>query len=442
MKSFGSGTIDEYQLDADFNKEEQTFDVVFSIDEKMATKIKKNFIKAQAKILKINGFRKGKAPTGLIVGKLGGKKAAYGASFVTYANAKIVETSPYKVVHTFDFDIDEKSDGSWDVTFKLCLEYPAEINDRLFDMNFQIPKLDPQEYVDYRIAVFARVNPYLRIKETKEGEFIAAAEDDMVEISVKATLDGEAFDHGSHEATNVRLVEGGVNPPSLYQKLLGSFPGSSFKIETTNPEDIPGPFKGDFKNKSSFVIEVTVNRVYTCEDPKIDDDLSISAGYKSMEDWKKSLTDSANRINISREEQLKKTLILDHIVSMVEYPLFPDTWAEAHAKGLIARGKHQDTTHLREELKKVARQTTLLKQIGEYLGVEWDEEEQEKNQYDRNEHAYSSKVMQHLIEEKAIFNYVEPGTEENTGSNRKDKIAEQEPEGSPSSDREGVGGEL
>jgi len=228
----------------------------------------------------------------------------------------------------------------------------------------------------------------------------------------------------------------------LYEKLLGSVPGNTFSITTTNPEEIPGPFKQDFEGKSKFEIRVTVNRVYRCTEPEVDDDLAITAGYDSLEEWKKSLFDSADRINKSREEQTKKTLVLDHITSTIKYPDFPDAWAEAHARELIAKGKHQDTPFLRQELKRVAKQNTLLKQIGEFLGIEWDEEEKDKPQYERNEQGYAEKVLHHLIDEKVNFTYVDPQPAQDPGEDRANGTEESGGEGSPSSDREALGQEL
>jgi len=444
MCGFTDSVDKEYTLDAVSIPDTDNIglDVTFTVAHEMAKKIKTNYMKAQRKVIKINGFRKGKAPIGLIEQRMGGIQAVYAASFVTYANAKILEKSPNKVIHTYDMDAVENDDGSWVVTFKTAVEPKAEIKEEDLEMAFDIQKLNPDDYVNYRIMAFSRINPYLHIKEDDEGNTLPAAEDDMVEVMIVAFLDDEKFDHGSHEATNIRLVEGGVNPRSLYEKLLGSVPGNTFSITTTNPEEIPGPFKQDFEGKSKFEIRVTVNRVYRCTEPEVDDDLAITAGYDSLEEWKKSLFDSADRINKSREEQTKKTLVLDHITSTIKYPDFPDAWAEAHARELIAKGKHQDTPFLRQELKRVAKQNTLLKQIGEFLGIEWDEEEKDKPQYERNEQGYAEKVLHHLIDEKVNFTYVDPQPAQDPGEDRANGTEESGGEGSPSSDREALGQEL
>lgn len=411
------------------------FDVTFIVVPEMANKIKTEYIKAQRKIIRINGFRKGKAPVGLIEKKMGGLQAVYGASFATYANTQILKNSPYKVIHTYDIDVNEKDDESWIVTLKLAVEPLADIKNEDLEMTFEVQRLNPDDYVDYRITSFARVNPYLHMKEDDKGNILPAAEDDMVEVSVEAFIDDKKFEHGSHDATDIRLVEGGVNPRSLYEKLLGSVPGDSFSIITTNPEEIPGPFKNDFKGKSKFEIRVVVNHVYRCTDPEIDDDLAITAGFNSLDEWKNSLLDSANRINKSREEQTQKSLVLDHIVSTIKYPDFPDAWAEAHARELIFRGKHPDTPFLRQELKRIAKQNTLLKQIGEFLNIEWDEEEGDISIYDRNEQAYANKVLHHLVNEKARFIYVDSKSTENSGGDRTNGTKGLE-KGSTSSDRE------
>jgi FKBP-type peptidyl-prolyl cis-trans isomerase (trigger factor) len=439
MENFGFSETGEFQLDATFN--EGVHEVLFSVDKEMSDKIMRNYYKARKKLFKVNGFRKGKVPKSMVEQRMGGKLAVYSATFSTYANAKLMELSPHKVVHTYDFDVIERDDKGWDVTFKVLLEAPATIKDEDLVMSFEIPKLETDDYVSYRLRAFARTNPILRNKESITGELLPAAEDDMLEVAVEAFLDDELFGDGSHDATNIRLVKGGVNPESLYEKLLGAVPGDEFSIMTTNPDEIPSSFKKDFAGKKQFLIKVKVNHVFVCEDPEIDDELAITAGYDNFEGWKNSLTDSAKRINKGREDQLKRTLVLNHIVETIEYPDLSEEWASSKANELAQKG-YENTPVVRDELKKVAKQNTLLKFIGEHLGIEWEEDQQDKSVYERNEQGYAEKTLIHLIDEKVEWKHVNPRAEGDSTEDRSNKAEGPESEGSPPRDREALGTEL
>jgi len=394
MENFNFSEDKQYSINAEYI-DDGFYNVKFSVSEEMSAKIIKNYYKSKKKMFKIKGFRNGKAPQSLIEQRMGGKKAVYGVTFVTYANIKILEKAPYKVLHTDEFDVKE-CDSSWEVYFKLLLEKPVDVTDEQLNMSFDIPKLNVDDYVTYRQKAFSRMNPILKIKDGQ------AEADDMVEVSVDAYLDGEKFVDGSHDATNIRLVEGGVKPESLYEKLLGSSSGFEFEIQTSNLDEIPA-FKNDFKGKKLFFMKVKVNHIYTCEDPEINDELAITAGYENLESWTNSLKDSAERINKSRDEQLKRSLVLNHIVSSIQYPDLPESWVAAKVEEIA--DKYEDTPQIRNELKMVAKQTTLLKYIGKYLGIEWDDED--KTIYQRNEQGYGEKVLNHLVKERAVFNYIE-----------------------------------
>lgn len=438
MENFGFSENDAYLLNATY-QDDGSHHIVFAIEKQMADKIMKSYYKARKKLFKVNGFRKGNAPVTLVEKMMGGKTGMYGPTFSTYANIKVMEKSPHKVIHTYNFDVKEVEDG-WEVIFDAQFEAPASIKDEDLVMEFDIPKLEVNNYVDYRLRAFSRMNPILKIKGSDEAEDTPAAdEDDMVEVSIEAFLDGKRFEDGSHDATNIRLVEGGVKPESLYKKLLGSMPGDVFEIGVTNPDEVPSSFSGDFVGKKDLLINVKINHVFTCEDPDVDDELAITAGYNTFEEWRAALVESATRINKGRDDQLKRTLILDHIVDTIEYPDFSEAWANEKADELADKGDHENTPVVRDELKKIAKQHVLLKHIGEYLDIEWDEGEEDKSKYERNEQGYAEKVLIYLIGSKAKWKYVDTRTE---GDSREDRGDEEQQPGSTSSDRERMGAEL
>lgn len=427
MEDFGFSEKDEYVLNAIY-QEDGSYRVTFSIEKKMATKIMKEYYKARKKLFKVNGFRKGKAPPTLVEKMMGGKKGMYGPTFSTYANVKVMQKAPYKVNHTYDFEVEEVESG-WEVTFGAQFEAVADITDEHLVMKFDLPTLEIDDYVDYRLHAFSRLHPILCPKEPNEEGNIIAEDDNMVEVAIEAFLDGEKFEAGSEDATNLRLVKGGVKPESLYNKLLGTTTKNSFDIRIGNPDEVPSSFKEDFVGKKDLLIRVKVNHIFTCKDPELDDELAITAGYDNFKEWASSLSESAARINKGRDDQLRRTLILDHIINTIEYPDFSDQWASEKADELTSKG-YENTQAVRDELKKVAKQNILLKYIGEHLGVEWDEDQQDKSRYERNEQGYAEKTLIHLIDEKVEWKYVDTKSEGDSGQDRSDGAAGQDAEGS------------
>jgi len=378
------------------------YNVNFHICQLMAQRIKDEYYKAEKKFLKQRGFRKGKVPRKLMESRMGGEEGAYSASFMTYANTKWFEYAPSKVMYTRDYE-SKKDDNGWTITFKSWIEPQVEVPDNIFDKEFEIPKLDVDEYIDYRLRAFSKLHPYLHIKESE------AAEGDMVEVSIQATIDEKEFKDGSHESVNIRLLRDAVNPPSLFDKLIGVVPGVGFSIETSNAQDLPA-FKANLKNNQNFKMNVNVIRIYTCEESTIDDDLAITAGFDSLKEWKDHLCKIGKELTKGREEVRKKELLLSHVTDLVPVPDLPSDWAKEKAIECVrANLVPHDSPAVRDALLESARHITILKAIGNKLSIEWDDKEQDIQ--NRDESVYTDKVLKQLLT-MAHFKYVDPTPED------------------------------
>lgn len=90
----------------------------------------------------------------------------------------------------------------------------------------------------------------------------------------------------------------------------------------------------------------------------------------------------------------------------------------------------------------MATHTVLLKYIGEHLGIEWLEEEREKDIYHRNENGYAEQVLNHLIENMVEWKYVDPSPEGDLQRDRGNGATGQATEGSPPPDRKALGSDV
>lgn len=432
---------DNFSIEAVFNSKDNLFDVTYSVAKEMSDKIVKNFWEKRSKTINMPGFRKGKAPRHLIEKKFGGKLKFYSEPFSQYANIKTVEKFPHKVILTDDHEV-HVEDDYWTVTFKLWCEPEVKLNEQLLqDIDISLPKMEKGNYVDKKIESFAKLNPYLHIKYGDDNDILPAEEGDMVEVSIEAKADGKIYPDGCEDATNIRLVRDAISPKSLYDNLIGSTPGHTFTLKIPNVEldNILPAFQQDLKGKS-FEMKVVVNQVYTCDDPEVDDDLAISAGYDNLDHWKRVLNDSADKIINGQDERAKRMLTVQYLVNISEMTDFPDIWAYNKATEFVNSNKKgiKLDENLVNNIKVASKHNTILKAVGEYFNVPWDEEEDTKNIYSRDESQYAEKVLQYLINEKVNFTYVNDGNDKDGEGDRGDGRKER----SSTSNRKGTNREL
>ncbi len=463
-ETFNHGETGQFILEASRPEGNIFFDVHISVDRIKANDMIKKFFKSQKRFYgnqaanKVKGFRNGKVPRHIIERMMGGKEAMYNQIFYSYANTVIMEHAPRKVMNTDDYKIEEGDNGWWDIMFKMFMIPEVVVPNNLYNMNFQVPRGDVDSYVSQRIESFRKLHPYLYAKEDKEGNILSAEEDDMVAIAVESTLDGELFKPGCEEETNIRLIKESISPVSLYDKLLDSKPGDSFSVEVDDASQVPIYWQSVAKDKV-FKMNVQVKHVYRCEDAKVDDDLAITAGYDSLDNWNTKLLDQGKRIVEDQEIQLKRQLVLNHIINCIPKPDLPKQYVDGKIGEMVVNRNIVDSEELRSRICEATQQAVVFQAVGENLDVEWDDfdeykankkifEEDKKNkgkkflipepnQYTMDETRYASKVLDLLVE-KANFVYVDSGTD---GSNPEDR-GNEGGEGSSSSNREALAGDV
>jgi hypothetical protein len=203
----------------------------------------------------------------------------------------------------------------------------------------------------------------------------------------------------------------------MYDKLLNTMVGDTHQFQT---EEVPDAFKNQISGKS---IELTlkVNRVYTCEDAKIDDDLAITANYKSLEEWKQHLKNAAGRMAEAQYDLYKKQLVLKSVMDVSEIGDFPDPWLDNKVESLGSHPDDSDPDIIKKQINEVARQSAVLRHFGEMKEIEWDDKD--KSREIRDEASYAQKVLQHLVG-KAKFTYAGQEAEETVDGNQ--EVSEQQ----------------
>lgn len=337
------------------------------------------------------GFRR---PDRKMVEREEGKGNIYAMPFSMYANANIMRKAPRRIIMTGEHeinqeigDLDDRFIVTCDVWFEPEVQVKAEL-DEIKDVIIEIPDFDVEKYVEAKINGFALLNPILHNKVDDEGNAQESEPWDMVEVGIECLVDGERYEDACEEATNLRLIEGHVKPQSLYDKLIGLKPGDSFQI---NSDDLPPAFSEELAGKT-MELSVTVNRVYWCEKAEVNDDLAMTANFKSLIEWQNHIRDSGKRVKQMDDDMRRRTGVMRHLASKVEFSgLIPDSWVEAKLKEF----KLKDTPKSRNEVRQVAVDTIIVKAVGEKIGVEWDDADKEP--IERDEEAYANKVIDFIL---------------------------------------------
>lgn len=396
QQSWGSIIESEYALTALYNQETFSYDVQLVVQGAKSKKIKDDFFAARQQLVVRDGFRKGHVPRHVVEQHFGGHEAFYTEAFGEFAASKILDFCPHKILHVYDHDSKAVGDG-WVLKCSVFTEHEIDDFDSLLNgMAFIMPKFDPQEQTNSRIQLFRKMNPYLH---TKDG---SAEDGDMVEVSITAFIDGELFEPGCAERTNIPVIQDGTQPRALYDKLLGSKAGAAFVILADNVKELSSRF-ADSVEGHKYVMEVVVNRVYRCEEPKLDDDLAISAGYTTYLEWHAALLQAVTRMCAAKEQEYKQSTIIDYLLVKSKHPRFPDNWVVEKIERLNSINRRQVfTSNDFDKVHDLFRSITIIALLGKHLSIQRVEDEDDQ--------VYARRVIDDLVENRAKFTHVDPNT--------------------------------
>jgi trigger factor len=359
-------------------------------------KITKNAWKKYVKTINMKGFRKGKMSKSVMEGIIG-KTNIYSEILSSTANLKFTEVYPTKIIFTDYHEVEKLSNGNYIVKFVAWEEPKVTMDDSVVaKTDFDIKgKFDIDRYIDDRMNGFVKLHPYLHAKVDNADNSLPSAPGDMVEARVECWANGNKFVDGCEEATNLRLIEGTINPPELYDQLLNRRSGAEFSIIT---KEVPKAFSKELMGKI-VEIRVKINHIYSCEEAKLDDDMAITAGYKTLDDWKSAIKIQAEKLKENFDKTNKGQTILNYLVALANITPFPPGWISIKAMELKAKDPN-----IASKIEEVARQISVLKYVGEKIGIEWTDAD--KKLSNRNEAVYAQRVLDVLVE-RSTFNYVD-----------------------------------
>jgi len=349
------------------------------LEEKLNTKL--NEIKGQ---VHLKGFRPGKAPVSFL-------KKMYGRNLMgelvqeemQAAQAKAVEEAgaqPAMQPHPhLDQELVERvvageADLEYDVHFEVLPEFePANLDDlKLERMVADVP----DEEVDEELQKLAENN---RQYEEKDG---AAEEGDRVKIDFVGKLDGEPFEGGAGEDTELVL---GTNSfiPGFEDQLTGVKAGDEKTIEVTFPEE----YGAEHLAGKDATFDITVKDVQAPKEVSVDDEFAKGLGFDDLAALRERVKEQVSSRYEGQSRMHLKRALLDELDEKHDFDLppgmvnaeFDQIWRQVESAERDEEDKDKTEDELKEEYRKIAERRVrlglVLAEIGKRADVQVPQED-------------------------------------------------------------------
>jgi len=336
------------------------------------------------------GFRRGRAPIGLLQKKFGkavkGQVAAklVGAAFEKLVKDQKLKPNGYPDIEGLENEKERPSDQPLAFTLKFDVAPRVELGKyRGVAIERPVVNVDEKDVKESIEELRDRAATYEALKTGK------AKKDDQVIIDFKGTIAGEAFNGGSAE--NYPYVLGSKRFfPEFEKALAGASSGEELSCEVEFPGDY---FAKELQGKKAdFTIKV--NEIKRKKKPKVDEDFAKEAGFDSVADMEAKVREGLKAHSDDRSKSVAESRAIEAVVETSKFEISPkviDAVARQHLeeslRGLIQQGLPREEFQVKmAELETQAKDSALrsikgmvvLNEIGEAEGIEVTDDDFEK----------------------------------------------------------------
>ena len=362
--------------------------------------------------VRIKGFRPGKVPVSHL-------RKTYGRSLMAEIVNQILNETPRKVIAdrnersamqpevamTEDEGEAEKVLGGG-TDFRFTLRYETlpsfDVKDTS-DIAIERPVVEvADEEVEEQVK---RIAENARTYSDKDG---AAENGDRVTMDFVGKIDGEAFQGGSAEDSNL-VIGSGQFIPGFEDQLVGAKAGDEREVKVSFPEDYGAAHLAG----KEAVFDVKVKAVAAPGELELNDELAKQMGLESIEKLREIVRGQIESQFGAMTRQKVKRQLLDALDKDYDFPLpeklveaeFNNIWSQV-SRELEQSGKtfeDEDTTEekAREDYRKLAERRVrlglVLSEIGEKAGVTISDEELQR--------ALFEQVRQYPGQEQQVYDY-------------------------------------
>lgn len=281
-----------------------------------------------AKNVKIDGFRKGHVPTGMIEKKVS-MEERYAQAIEDNANEwmrdafKELDLNP---ISQPQLDVKSMSADKAELVFTFAVMPEVELGEYKglkYEMeSVEVTDDEINEEIDRMRKQYADL-------ETVEGE---AKDGDTVKIDYEGFKDGVAFEGGKAEGYNLKLGSGSFIP-GFEDQLIGCKAGDEKELNLTFPED----YHAEDLKGAAVVFKVTVHEVTREVLPELDDDFAKDTNIpnvETVEDLKKTVKERLEAAKKSQAESAADEKLFEQLSENTKVDM-PDVLVDDEANNQI-----------------------------------------------------------------------------------------------------------
>lgn len=306
-------------------KETNRYELVISVDADKFNEAIKQAYAENGKKINVPGFRKGKAPMGIIEKYYGESVFFEDALNILYPVAvdeAITESKLQFVDDKIDFDLVKisKTEG---VEFKIVITVMPEVEiDGYKGLNAEKVKVVvTDDEIDAEVKAVAERNSRMVTVER------AAELHDTAVIDFEGFVDGVAFEGGKGESYSLELGSGSFIP-GFEDQIVGHTAGDEFDVNVTFPEDYQAE---ELKGKAA-TFKCKLHELKVKELPAIDDEFAKDVSeFDTLDEYKADLKAKAIERKTAQSESDVENQLVEQLVELVKADI-PAALIENRAK--------------------------------------------------------------------------------------------------------------
>ena len=306
-------------------KETNRYELVISVDAEKFNEAIKQAYAENGKKINVPGFRKGKAPMGIIEKYYGESVFFEDALNILYPVAvdeAITESKLQFVDDKIDFDLVKisKTEG---VEFKIVITVMPEVEiDGYKGLNAEKVKVVvTDDEIDAEVKAVAERNSRMVTVER------AAELHDTAVIDFEGFVDGVAFDGGKGESYSLELGSGSFIP-GFEDQIVGHTAGDEFDVNVTFPEDYQAE---ELKGKAA-TFKCKLHELKVKELPAIDDEFAKDVSeFDTLDEYKADLKAKAIERKTAQSDADVENQLVEQLVELVKADI-PAALIENRAK--------------------------------------------------------------------------------------------------------------